>query len=119
MVVAPGDWIRLEFVNNLDEPTNIHFHGFHTSPSGIADNVLRTIAAHSTAKVAVPVPRNMSPGVYWYHSHEHTLSEEQVFSGLSGAIVVQGVEVGCRPSSVASSSASSPSRTCRSRTERS
>ncbi len=92
MVVAPGDWIRLEFVNNLDEATNIHFHGFHTSPSGIADNVLRTIPAHSTAKVAVPVPRNMSPGVYWYHSHEHTLSEEQVFSGLSGAIVVQGVE---------------------------
>ena len=45
MVVAPGDWIRLEFVNNLDEPTNIHFHGFHTSPSGIADNVLRTIPA--------------------------------------------------------------------------
>ena len=92
MVVSPGDWIRLEFVNNLDEATNIHFHGFHTSPSGIADNVLRTIPPRSTAKVAVPVPRNMSPGVYWYHSHEHTLSEEQVFSGLSGAIVVQGVE---------------------------
>ena len=92
MIVSPGDWIRLRFVNNLDQPTNIHFHGFHTSPSGIADNVLRTIPAKRTVKVAVPVPPDMPPGLYWYHSHEHTISEEQVFSGLSGAIVVEGVE---------------------------
>jgi FtsP/CotA-like multicopper oxidase with cupredoxin domain len=92
MVVAPGESIRLEFVNNLDEATNIHFHGFHTSPSGIADNVLRTIPAHTTEPVEVPIPPEMPPGVYWYHSHEHGISEEQVFSGLSGAIVVKGVE---------------------------
>src|SRR4029079_8134584 len=47
---------------------------------------------HTTANVAVPVPDDMSPGTYWYHSHEHGMSEEQVFSGLSGAIVVQGLE---------------------------
>jgi suppressor of ftsI len=92
MRVSPGDWIRLTLRNELDQPTNIHFHGFHTSPSGIADNVLRTIPPHTTAKVAVPVPDDMSPGTYWYHSHEHGMSEEQVFSGLSGAIVVEGLE---------------------------
>ncbi len=92
MVVSPGDSIRLRLENNLDEPTNIHFHGFHTSPSGIADNVLRTIPARTTAKVAVPVPRDMNPGLYWYHSHSHGISEEQVSSGLSGAIVVKGIE---------------------------
>ena len=92
MVVSPGDTIRLELANNLTEPTNIHFHGFHTSPSGIADNVLRTIPAQTTEPVEVPVPTDMPPGVYWYHSHEHGISEEQVFSGLSGAIVVRGVE---------------------------
>ncbi len=92
MVVSPGDSIRLDLVNTLDEPTNIHFHGFHTSPSGIADNVLRTIPASTTEPVAVPVPADMPPGVYWYHSHQHGISEEQVFSGLSGAIVVRGIE---------------------------
>lgn len=40
----------------------------------------------------MPVPDDMSPGTYWYHSHEHGISEEQVFSGLSGAIGVQGLE---------------------------
>jgi len=92
MRVAPGDWIRLRFRNRLDEGTNIHFHGFHTSPSGIADNVLRSIPAHTTAKVALPVPDDMSPGIYWYHSHEHHISEQQVFSGLSGLIVVEGLD---------------------------
>ncbi len=92
MVVSPGESIRLELVNELDEATNIHFHGFHTSPSGIADNVLRSIPAKSTAAVDVPVPPEMPTGLYWYHSHEHGISEEQVFSGLSGAIVVRGLE---------------------------
>jgi suppressor of ftsI len=90
--VSPGDWIRLRFDNRLDQQTNIHFHGFHTSPSGIADNVLRKIPAKSTARVALPVPDDMPPGTYWYHSHAHGISEEQVFSGLSGAIVVEGLE---------------------------
>jgi suppressor of ftsI len=92
MVVEPGDWIRLRLVNRLDQQTNIHFHGFHTSPAGIADNVLRSIPAHSVARVAVPVPAAMEPGTYWYHSHAHGVSEEQVFDGLSGAIVVKGLE---------------------------
>ena len=92
MRVRPGDWIRLRFVNEMDEATNIHFHGFHTSPSGIADNVLRSIPAHTTERVAVPVPDDMTPGTYWYHSHEHGSSEQQVFSGLSGAIVVEGLD---------------------------
>src|SRR5919112_5079599 len=30
--VHPGDRIELRFRNELDEPTNIHFHGFHVSP---------------------------------------------------------------------------------------
>jgi suppressor of ftsI len=90
MWVRPGDRIVLRFRNQLDQPTNIHFHGFHTSPSGISDNVLRVIPAHSTVPVVVRVPRDMAPGTYWYHSHEHGSSEEQVMDGLSGIIVVQG-----------------------------
>lgn len=91
LVVAPGDRIELTIDNQLPEQTNIHFHGFHTSPSGIADNVLREIAPGKTGQVVVPVPETMTPGTYWYHSHAHPNSEGQVFSGLSGAIVVEGL----------------------------
>ena len=90
MRLRPGDTIRLRFRNELAQPTNIHFHGFHTSPSGISDNVLRVIPAHSTQPVVVKVPPDMAPGTYWYHSHEHGSSEVQVMDGLSGVIVVTG-----------------------------
>ena len=33
----------------------------------------------------------MAPGTYWYHAHLHGLTEEQVFGGLSGAIVISGL----------------------------
>jgi FtsP/CotA-like multicopper oxidase with cupredoxin domain len=88
--VRPGDTLELRVVNNLGEPTNLHEHGFHVSPIGIADNVLRTMPGHSANSVRVRIPRSTAPGTYWYHSHLHGLVEEQVFSGLSGVIVVEG-----------------------------
>jgi len=88
--VRPGDTISMRFHNQLSEPTNIHFHGFHASPSGISDNVLRIIPAHRTVPVRVRIPQDMAPGTYWYHSHEHGISEDQVMDGLSGVIVVAG-----------------------------
>ncbi len=92
MILRPGDRIELTLVNQLDQMTNIHFHGFHVSPAGISDNVLRVMPPHSTNRVVVQVPPDMAPGTYWYHSHAHPLSEEQVFDGLSGVFVVRGLE---------------------------
>ncbi len=89
--VMPGDTIELHVVNRLGEPTNLHEHGFHVSPVGISDNVLRTMPAGSDNAVRVHVPRDMAPGTYWYHSHLDPLVEEQVFSGLAGVIVVEGL----------------------------
>jgi FtsP/CotA-like multicopper oxidase with cupredoxin domain len=88
--VRPGDRIEMTFRNELDEPTNIHFHGFRVSPSGIADNVLRIIPARTTAPVRVDLPSDLEPGTYWYHSHPHGDAEGQVMAGLAGVIVVEG-----------------------------
>jgi suppressor of ftsI len=89
--VRPGDTIEIRVVNRLGEPTNLHEHGFHVSPVGISDNVLRIMPAGSDSAVRVKVPPDLAPGTYWYHSHMHPLSEEQVFSGLAGVIVVEGL----------------------------
>lgn len=32
------------------------------------------------------------PGLYWYHAHAHGLATAQVTGGLSGALVVEGIE---------------------------
>src|SRR6185369_4193885 len=89
--VEPGDEIRLSLVNGLKQHTNVHFHGFHVSPSGISDNVLRHIAPGETASYVVDIPANHAQGTYWYHSHMHMDSESQVFQGLSAAIIMGDV----------------------------
>jgi FtsP/CotA-like multicopper oxidase with cupredoxin domain len=89
--VRPGDTLELRVVNRMGEPTNVHEHGLHVSPIGISDNALRTMPARSSNSVRVRIPRDMAPGTYWYHSHLHGLTEEQVFSGLAGVIIVDGL----------------------------
>ncbi len=86
--LEPGDEIRLSLDNQLEQHTNIHFHGFHVSPSGISDNVLRHIPPGETEDYVVKVPSDHDQGVFWYHSHLHLDSESQVFQGLSGAILI-------------------------------
>jgi suppressor of ftsI len=75
--VRPGDTIELRLLNRLGEPTNLHQHGFHVSPIGISDNVLRTMPAGSDNAVRLRLPPDMAPGTYWYHAHLHGMVEEQ------------------------------------------
>ncbi len=51
--------------------------------------------AFSWAKVlhyTVEIPRNHPPGLFWYHTHPHGESDRQVLDGMSGAIVIEGME---------------------------
>ena len=89
--VSPGDRIELILVNTLNEPTNLHFHGLHVSPSGDADNVFREVGPGETAKYVIDIPADHPPGTFWYHSHQHHLSYKQVSGGLSGLIVIDGL----------------------------
>ncbi len=90
--VHPGDRIELTVKNDLAEETNIHFHGLHVSPAGIADNVLRRFLPGKTYKVSVKVPHDHANGLYWYHPHLHGQVNNQVFRGMAGMISVSGGE---------------------------
>ena len=89
--VRPGDKVRIRLENRFGQPVNFHFHGFNVSPKGHGDNVLVTIPPHSVYHVAIDIPKDHSPGLYWYHPHVHPLVEGQVFGGMSGTIVVEGL----------------------------
>jgi FtsP/CotA-like multicopper oxidase with cupredoxin domain len=41
---------------------------------------------------SVQVPPQQPPGLYWYHTHSHGESYIQDLDGMSGAIVVEGIE---------------------------
>jgi FtsP/CotA-like multicopper oxidase with cupredoxin domain len=104
--VSPGDTLRITYVNDFPRPsgeqcsigpcmnrTNLHFHGLGISPKAPADDVLDMIAMPGqTLHYVVHIPLSQEPGLYWYHTHPHGESEQQVLDGMSGAIIVTGME---------------------------
>ena len=104
--VRPGQNIQLEYINHLSpvskekcvmmpctNRSNLHFHGLHVSPQSPQDDVLTMSAAPGqTLRYTVSVPRNQAPGLYWYHTHPHMESYRQDLDGMSGAIVVEGID---------------------------
>ncbi|MBN9151148.1 MAG: multicopper oxidase family protein [Cryobacterium sp.] len=87
--VQPGDTVKVSVENQLSEPTNLHVHGLHVSPSGNSDNVLVSIDPGSSFDYEYQLPEDHPPGVYWYHPHHHGNVATQVFGGLYGAIIVE------------------------------
>jgi FtsP/CotA-like multicopper oxidase with cupredoxin domain len=98
--VSPGDTIKIHFVNNLPAfcgpgiatDSNLHFHGFTSSPNQPGDDVVDTLTAPgSTYDYTVHVNPDQPPGLYWYHAHPHGLSSWEVGNGMGGAIVIEGI----------------------------
>lgn len=69
-------------------PLNLHTHGLHVSPDGNADNVLLDIPAGMGNTFDYAVPDDMPHGLYWYHSHRHTLTAQQTYRGLAGMLEI-------------------------------
>jgi suppressor of ftsI len=104
--VQPGTVLNVEYKNELAAQskedcfghpcmnmTNLHFHGLHVSPNAPQDDVLDMMASRGeTLHYSVQVPPQQPPGLYWYHTHSHGESYMQDLDGMSGAIVVEGIE---------------------------
>ncbi len=90
--VRPGDRMEVRLVNRTDKPVNLHWHGSHASPLGVSDNMHIVVQPGRHFDYRVRVPRTQPPGLYWYHTHVHGIAEEEVGRGLSGAMIVEGLE---------------------------
>jgi suppressor of ftsI len=104
--VRPGEPIRLTYMNAMsthsqehciDGPcmnmTNLHFHGLHVSPDAPQDDVITMMAMPGQSlHYTVDIPHDQAPGLYWYHTHPHGESYQQDLDGMSGAIVIEGME---------------------------
>jgi suppressor of ftsI len=103
---ARGSQIKIDYLNQMsshskeicvDGPcrnmTNLHFHGLHVSPAAPQDDVITMMAMPGdTLHYIVDIPANQPPGLYWYHTHPHGESYQQALDGMSGAIVIEGIE---------------------------
>ena len=85
-----GDTLRVHLRNGLAEPTNLHFHGLHVSPSGNADNSFIEVPSGEQFDYELQIPADHSPGTFWYHPHMHGATARQGFRGLAGLLIVRG-----------------------------
>ncbi len=106
MRTAPGRLIRVVYRNHLtahsreicvDGPctnmTNLHFHGLHVSPDAPQDDAISMMAMPGQSlRYSVDIPSYEAPGLYWYHTHPHGESYQQSLDGMSGAIVIDGID---------------------------
>ncbi|HET7108374.1 MAG TPA: multicopper oxidase domain-containing protein [Candidatus Acidoferrum sp.] len=104
--VFPGDTLKIAYVNDLPahstvscaispckNMTNLHFHGLEISPRAPQDNVIDMMAMPGdTLHYVVKIPADHPPGLFWYHTHPHGESHRQALDGMSGAIVIEGME---------------------------
>jgi suppressor of ftsI len=104
--VKPGEDMRLTYMNAMSthsqehcigvpcmNMTNLHFHGLHVSPDAPQDDVITMMAMPGESlHYTVNIPTDQPPGLYWYHTHPHGESYQQDLDGMSGAIVIEGIE---------------------------
>lgn len=104
--MKPGETLKVRLINDLPpnrdlmpmdisnphqfNNTNFHFHGSHASPSGIADNVMRSMVPGEAYDIEIALPKDHTKGSYWYHPHHHGSADIQMASGMAGMIVVEG-----------------------------
>ena len=99
IVTEAGDKVQLTLTNNLTKVeeagnttanvfSNLHTHGFHTSPLGRSDNVLHLLDSGETFEYDIQVPTDQTAGMSWYHPHFHGYTNTQLAAGLVGVLQV-------------------------------
>ena len=85
IVADEGDELVVDFTNNLEQPTTIHWHGIRNvnEMDGVPGLTQLPIEPGETFTYRFPV--NYA-GTYWYHAHNKAW--EQVTRGLYGPLIV-------------------------------
>ena len=103
--VHAGDYLDLTFTNRIvfdqagtrpgygrpprqANATNLHYHGLHVPPTGIADNMLLIVPPNGRQRYLFQIPPHHPAGLFWYHGHVHGLVTNHVGRGGAGMIYV-------------------------------
>ena len=81
-----GDTLSIDFINELDEGSSIHWHGIRNinAMDGVAGLTQPEVAPNGQFRYQFSLN---DAGTYWYHSHAKTWS--QVARGLYGPLIVE------------------------------
>lgn len=87
--VRRGQRLRIDLVNELPEPTIIHWHGLHV-PDDMDGHPRFAIAPGARYVYEFTVADRA--GSYWFHAHPHGRTGKQVYAGLAGLFLVSDDE---------------------------
>ncbi|MBW7923999.1 MAG: multicopper oxidase domain-containing protein [Burkholderiaceae bacterium] len=87
--VRRGQRVRIDLINELPEPTIIHWHGLHVPDT--MDGHPRFAIAPGQRYVYEFTVLNRA-GSYWFHPHPHGRTGAQVYFGLTGLFLVSDDE---------------------------
>ncbi len=87
--VTRGQTVRVHVRNELDEATNVHWHGLIV-PAEADGQPGNLVMPGAEAEYTFAV-RNR-PGTYWFHPHPHGRTAEQAYQGLAGLFIVTDAE---------------------------
>lgn len=80
-----GDDVSVDVVNELDEATTVHWHGMHL-PAEMDGGPHQMVEPGGTWSPRWTV--DQPAGTLWYHPHPHGGTEDHIFRGLAGMILV-------------------------------
>lgn len=82
-----GDTVEIRFVNQLAQPSTVHWHGMPV-PADQDGNPQDAVPAGGERLYRFTLPAGCA-GTYWYHPHPHGDTAEQVYRGLAGLFIVR------------------------------
>ncbi len=85
VVIQKGSVFTANFVNQLNEPATIHWHGVST-PEAMDGHPKDAIPPGGNFTYTFPVENR--GGTYFYHAHADMRTAEQVFKGFAGFFIV-------------------------------
>ncbi|MEP7217288.1 MAG: multicopper oxidase family protein, partial [Bacteroidota bacterium] len=84
-----GEQFSVMLTNNLEEPTNIHWHGLLV-PAEMDGHAMDVVAPGSGKKYEFTIEQRA--GIYWYHPHPDGSTGRQVYKGMAGFFIVEDDE---------------------------
>jgi FtsP/CotA-like multicopper oxidase with cupredoxin domain len=81
--------METNFLGHHRYMTNLHTHGLHVSPSGIADNMMRMFMPGEEGYYEYDLAKQEAGTFNFYHPHIHGSVADQYWSGLVGALIVE------------------------------
>lgn len=86
-----GDTLNITIQNNIDQMYQNHTHGMNVTPISPGDDIFNMIMPTGFFNYQIPIPEDHPQGLFYYHAHTFKLGEFQVMSGMSGAMIVEGI----------------------------